>query len=145
MLRLHEFYARAAAFAFGDPELRRLINAVQRGGINEAHVELAAKFLSGDLVKYYKEHDVGLLVDYLIKYKDKYEALSDRRKMQLREAIADPKTLPPAEHSCMNVAKAGITYESLHHWLYSFWNRRKLEGSSESAFALLLFIKSLYD
>jgi WD40 repeat protein len=98
--------------------------------------------LSESYNKYYRNHQIQILANYLVDYHDKFKGLSGEQKILIQDIHTEDsyKELPEPDHNCLRL-RAGNTYESLHHWFLSFWNRRYMEGNGEIVLAILNWLK----
>lgn len=135
---LDEYYSRR-------PENRGKIAAISRDRESLGKLFTFVKEMLSESYKTpYSAHGVDKLVEFLLIYHDKFQHLTDEQKKRLADSDSEEellKRLPKPEHECLKES-AGNTYESLHHWFLSFWNRRYLEGNADVVLDILKWLKN---
>ena len=119
--------------------------------LNRTHDSLISMFeFAKDVLKYnyknaYHEQGVDRLVSFLITYHGKFQKLNEEQKRLLVRPEDERffRLLPKPDYKCLNES-VGNTYESLHHWFLSFWNRRYIEGNADVVLDILNWLNNLY-
>jgi WD40 repeat protein len=137
------------------PDARLLFAAVSREPDSMKSIQsFVQRFGRGEYKDFYSRNRIGILVDYLIQYYDKYRVLDRRQKdlLDMEEYERQDKKLvlrlPPPEHACLGKIGMALdesaTFESLHHWFYAFWHRRTGEKNDAIVLDLLKWVKRTY-
>lgn len=147
LLRMHNLVISSVSY-FGqtDQGVRERIPSIGREAASAGDMLAFAKgVIGGEYKAFYEQQKLGDYVALLIDRHDRFISAFGADKGKLTSETIQER-LPKADNACLEqrAINAEDSHESLHHFVYAFWNRRYKEGNAEQVLAILKWLKSVY-